>query len=311
MKSETPPPDTSAPASRTCPRCKTVGTGRFCSECGLALADIDCLGCGASLSPGAKFCARCGTAVAATTASTPGAPTQSVLQPATPPPQASGLGTVLPWAVAGIAFLALFAMLAGRSFNADRGRSLDAPMTALPNPALDGPFAGMSQEELSAMSAAGAGMGDIVRAPDISSMTTEEWAERLYDRIMLLESQGKVDSIQFFAPMAIQAYQMLEESQGSLNVDQRYDVGRIAEAAGGIPFAKSQADSILLEHPDNLLGLILAARIARATGNTPSQIELAEHFVAVKEREMASPRPEYLKHQTEIAAGPPPPPPTN
>lgn len=202
-------------------------------------------------------------------------------------------------------------MLAGRSFNAERGRSLDAPMTALPNPALDGPFAGMSQEELSAMSASGAGMGDIVRAPDISSMTTEEWAERLYDRIMLLESQGKVDSIQFFAPMAIQAYQMLEESQGSLNVDQRYDVGRIAEAAGGIPFAKSQADSILLEHPDNLLGLILAARIARATGNTPSQIELAEHFVAVKEREMASPRPEYLKHQTEIAAGPPPPPPTN
>lgn len=199
-------------------------------------------------------------------------------------------------------------MLAGRSFNAERGSRLDAPMTALPNPALDGPFAGMSQEQMQSMGASGAGMGEIVRAPDISGMAPADLAERLYNRVMLLASQGKVDSIQFFAPMAIQAFQMAAEAQGGLDFDQRYDIGRIAEVSGAIPLAKIQADTILQHSSDHLLGLILAARVARATGNTPSQQEFFERFARVKDQELAKQLPEYQKHQTDIAAGPPPPP---
>ena len=47
------------------------------------------------------------------------------------------MANTLPWAVAAIAFLTLFAMLASKGFNAKRGSSVDAPMNALPNPTVD------------------------------------------------------------------------------------------------------------------------------------------------------------------------------
>ena len=68
-----------------------------------------------------------------------------------------------------------------------------------------------------------------VRAPDISQLSPQERAERLYRRVMLLEQQGKTDSVLFFAPMAIDAYRML----GSLNPQQQSDLGRIEKAAAG------------------------------------------------------------------------------
>ena len=103
-----------------------------------------------------------------------------------------------------------------------------------------------------------------MRAPDISNLSPQERADRLYNRVMLLASQGKVDSVQFFAPMAMTAYQMLSP----LNTDQRYDMGRIGEVVGAIPLAKAQADSILRENPNHLLGLILEARLATLAGDT-------------------------------------------
>ena len=153
----------------------------------------------------------------------------------------------LPWIVAALAVLALFAMAAGRGFNASRGSTLDGSQNALPQAGLDD---------------RGAGMGP--RAPDISSLSPQERADRLYNRVMLLASQGKVDSVQFFAPMALTAYQML----APLNADQRYDMGRIGEVVGAIPLAKAQADSILRENPNHLLGLILGARLATLEGDT-------------------------------------------
>ena len=52
-------------ASSTCPHCNAkVGGGKFCTECGKALAAVKvvCTGCGTELPPRAKFCADCGTA---------------------------------------------------------------------------------------------------------------------------------------------------------------------------------------------------------------------------------------------------------
>lgn len=43
----------------SCARCGAPITGRFCGECG-APASGTCGGCSASLSPGARFCHRCG-----------------------------------------------------------------------------------------------------------------------------------------------------------------------------------------------------------------------------------------------------------
>ncbi len=48
----------------TCPACGANVTGNFCAECGTAMGPRQCVKCQATLSPGAKFCHRCGHAVA-------------------------------------------------------------------------------------------------------------------------------------------------------------------------------------------------------------------------------------------------------
>jgi len=48
----------------TCPTCGAAAAGNFCSECGTTLAAGSCPRCQAALSPGARFCHRCGTPVA-------------------------------------------------------------------------------------------------------------------------------------------------------------------------------------------------------------------------------------------------------
>jgi hypothetical protein len=214
------------------------------------------------------------------------------------------MASTLPWAVAGIAFLALFAMLAGKGLNAKRGNAVDGPQNALPNPALDGAAQSGDAGDGSAAAPFAGGNGGMVRAPNISNLSPSEIADRLFNKIMLLNTQGKTDSVQFFAPMAIQAYQMLEQQQGHpYDLDQRYDLGRIATAAGAVPFAKAQADTILQQAPDHLLGLILAAQVAKVSGNTPAEQQYAKHFAQVKQAQLAKHLPEYQRHQSDIDGG--------
>jgi hypothetical protein len=173
----------STSTAKACPSCAApTTTGRFCSECGAAVGDAVCAGCRSLLSPGAKFCHRCGTAVGT--------------QPASPVATHS-TANVLPWAVAAIAMLAVVALVASQRFGGTR-----APTAASP---ADAPFA-------SAGAAGSAG-----RAPDISNLSPRERADRLFDRMMRLSSEGKADSVQFFAPMAISVYQSL----GALDADLR------------------------------------------------------------------------------------------
>lgn len=212
------------------------------------------------------------------------------------------MANTLPWAVAAIAFLTLFAMLASKGFNAKRGSSVDAPMNALPNPAVDVGAADGSGGGADAPFAGGAAGG--VRAPDISNLSPTEIADRLFDRVMRLNDQGKSDSVAFFAPMAVQAYQMVESEQGHpLDADQRFDVGRIGEVAGALQIAKAEADTILQQHPDHLLGLLLAAQAARLSGNTSALNEYKATFERVKARELAKNLPEYKRHAADIDAG--------
>ena len=135
-----------------------------------------------------------------------------------------------------------------------------------------------------------------MRAPDISNLSPEERADRLYNRVMLLANQGKADSVQFFAPMAITAYQML----APLNVDQRYDMGRVGEVAGALPLAQAQADSILRENPDHLLGIILHLRLAALARDVPRLRTFERRLLAVEKAELAKKRDEYTRHQDDI-----------
>jgi hypothetical protein len=177
-------------------------------------------------------------------------------------------------------------MSAGRFFNAKRGSTLDAPANALPQAGLDD--RGTTEGDNS----------QAVRAPDISSLSPEERADRLFNRVMLLDSQGKTDSVLFFAPMAISAYQMISP----LNLDQRYDLGRIAEVAGAIPLAKAQADTILKENPNHLLGLILAARVASLSGDAAAKKQYETKFLQIEKTEIARNLPEYDRHRNDITA---------
>ena len=177
-------------------------------------------------------------------------------------------------------------MAAGRGFNARPSSTVDGSQNALPQAGLDDRGAPSDDQ------AAG------TRAPDISSLSPQERADRLYNRVMLLASQGKTDSVQFFAPMALTAYQMLSP----LNADQRYDMGRIGEVAGALPLAKAQADSILRENPNHLLGLILEARLARLAGDTTQLHSYERRLVAAQKAELAKKREEYARHEDYITS---------
>ncbi|HVS61400.1 MAG TPA: zinc ribbon domain-containing protein [Gemmatimonadaceae bacterium] len=262
----TSPSSQSSESSTTCPSCGAASNGRYCANCGAPLVGATCGSCSSDLSPGAKFCHRCGTPVGAA------------------PPARQSKTNSLPWIVAALAFLALFAMAAGRGFNARRGSTLDGSQNALPQAGLDD--RGAASDDQSAG----------VRAPDISSLSPQERADRLYNRVMMLATQGKTDSVLFFAPMALAAYQMLSP----LNADQRYDMGRIGEVAGALPLAKAQADSILRENPNHLLGLILEARLATLAGDTTRLHVYERRLIAAEKSETAKKREEYLQHQDDI-----------
>jgi zinc-ribbon domain len=225
-----------------------------------------CSACSTELSPGAKFCHRCGTAVGVTPRATVDSRTNA-----------------LPWIVAALAFLALFAMAAGRGFSARPSSTVDGSQNALPQAGLD--------------DRAPSGDEGGVRAPDISNMSPQERADRLYNRVMTLATEGKVDSVQFFAPMALIAYRDL----APFNADERYDMGRIGEVAGALPFAKAQADSILLANPNHLLGLILEARLATIAGDTTQLRAYERKLLASEKTELAAKREEYARHQDDIS----------
>ncbi|HEU4584294.1 MAG TPA: zinc ribbon domain-containing protein [Gemmatimonadaceae bacterium] len=276
MSSST-PPNTSA----TCPNCSAPASGRFCASCGAPLEGAACSTCRVPLTPGAKFCHRCGTPAGAA------APTAAAARSDT-----SGFPAALPWAVAGIALLALIALLAGQRFNGARTAQADNAASASAAGA-----AGAVGPEAGGMAGAGVGVAP-VRAPDISQMSPRERADRLYDRVMRLSEEGKQDSVNLFAQMGISAYQMLPEQ----DADTRYDMGRIAEVAGALPMARAQADSILASDPNHLLGIILAISTARAAGDSAGVQSFEAKLLSAQSSELARNLPEYQRHEREIAA---------
>ena len=251
---------TTATSATTCPHCSAPVSGRFCSECGAAVADAACAGCRSLLSPGAKFCHRCGTAVG----SVPVATTN----------EHRSTATALPWAVAAIALLALVALVAGQRFGGSRAPA--TPQTAALPPAAGGTEPG--------------------RAPDISNLSPRERADRLYDRMMRLSSEGKSDSLQFFAPMALSVYQ----SVGPMDADLRYDFGRVAEVAGAAEIARAQADTILASDSTHLLGLVLAIRAAQLRNDAAAAAGFRRRLIAAEPTETPKQLPEYQRHQSDI-----------
>lgn len=248
-----------------CPACKVEGLdGRFCAHCGATLRDVACARCETPLAAGVRFCHNCGTSVA--NAAPP--PATVVLDA---PPRSR-----IPWIIGGTATAALLLLVVAQRLN--MGASLPS---ALP------PVAPPTEATAPA-----------VRAPDISQMSPRERAARLFDRIMRLAEEGKRDSVQLFASMAIPVYQSLDPLDAHL----RYDLGRVAAAAEELDLAQAQADTILQTRPNHLLGLILAAQVAEQRGNTSAVTRFRERLLASEAAERAFGLEEYSLHDADIRA---------
>jgi hypothetical protein len=180
---------------------------------------------------------------------------------------------MLPWGVAAIALIALIALLAGQFFGK---RDVGAPMVAAPT---------------AAPMASGAGP-----APDISAMSPQERADRLFYRVMTYSSEGLADSATFFAPMALGALEAISPR----TIHHRYDMGLIGLVTGDGALAAAQADTILRESPTHLLGLALAARAADAKRDTVARDDFERRLLAAERAELAKNLPEYLDHESDL-----------
>src|SRR3989441_491949 len=189
------------------------------------------------------------------------------------PPQAAGWRGGLPWGVAGIAVGALVTVLALRVGAGSReqgaGGRADAPAPGSPLP-----------------------------APDISQMSPEERATRLYNRVMSLHSQGKPDSAEFFLPMALQAYAMLP----ALDVDARYHIGVLDLTGGNAAAAVAQADTIRRAVPTHLFGFMLRARGLELERDTAGARRAYRDFLQHEAAERKRRRPEYDEHAQNLDA---------
>jgi len=250
--------------AETCPACGATASGRFCDHCGVALSAA-CRECGNPLPRGAKFCNMCGAP-----ASVGAAP-------------AATRAPVLPWAVAGLALLALIAVvlvprLGGRG---EQTATVQPPFA--PTPA-------------SAPGAAGP-VGN-PGAVDLSSMSPREAADRLFNRVMTAASTGDSTQARQFVPMAIMAYQRVD----SLDADGRYHLAALQLVAGDYAAARAQADTLLAASPTHLFGLFSAAEAERSRGNRAAAKELFQRFLQSYDSEVAKKLPEYEEHSQALPA---------
>lgn len=196
----------------------------------------------------------------------------------------------LPWAVAAIALLALIALVAGQRFGRKPAAVADAPSAA---PQVAGPFAGGDPNAATTDSGA---PERPVRAPDISAMSPDERALRLFNRVVSLAEQGKRDSVQFFAPMALMSFQSLPAPTAL----QRFELGRIAELAEVKEIITAQADTLLKASPTHLLGLALASTAAGMKKEFSKQADYDRRLIAAAKDERAKNLPEYQVTQVDL-----------
>ncbi len=183
------------------------------------------------------------------------------------PSQAAGWRLGLPWGVAGAALGALVTVVAMRT-------------------------GGGSPREATTLS------GPVAIAPDISQMSPEERANRLFNRVMILAQAGKDDSVRFFLPMAIGAYAQLP----ALDLDSRYHIGLLRLAGGEPTAALAQADTIQRAVPTHLFTYVLRAHAYQQQGNRAGERRAYADFLRHEPAEVARSRPEYTDHQDALTA---------
>lgn len=227
-----------------------------------------CSGCGKQVS--GKFCNNCGTPVQSSecrNCGAPGSPTQRFCNQCGAP-RGSVRATNAPWVIAlSVAAVAIFAVFFGI-------QSLRGPETQVM------PFDPMAA------------------TTDIGQLTPEQSAIRLFDRVMAAYENGITSEVEFFGPMAIQAYALVD----SLGPDARYHIGLLYSAINEPDPILAQASLLEAEIPSHLFVEMLRGVWARDTGDMESLQSAYRAFLANYDAETAAARPEYQEHQVTVSA---------
>ncbi len=133
-------------------------------------------------------------------------------------------------------------------------------------------------------------------APDISTLTPREQADRLFEMIMAAAEAGDTGRVEFHTTMAIQAYEML----GELDGDARYHVGLIHLVRRETDAAMAQAAALDEGAPGHLLATVLRHTAATAAGDDAAVQDTYGDFLSHYEGEIAVARPEYEMHRNTI-----------
>ena len=128
-------------------------------------------------------------------------------------------------------------------------------------------------------------------------MSPEERANRLFNRVMILAEAGKTDSVRFFLPMALGAYNQLP----ALDADARYHMGLLQLAGGDVAAALAQADTIQRSTPTHLFIFVLRAHGYQQSGNTQLERRAYSEFLRNEPAETAKNRPEYTDHRDALS----------
>lgn len=246
-----------------CPECDKPATGNFCQHCGANLGGRFCNQCGSKVSAGAKFCNQCGASVTASGRSRPGGAHREAVSSVVS-------GQNLPWWIAGGAMFVLI-LFVGLSMVRSGPTAPPSGSTAQPAPS----------------ATAGAAV-----APDISSMTPIEAADRLFNRVMQSVSEGDSAQAQAFLPMAIAAYQRARP----LSQDGLFHLSMLNRTAMNLEAALDIALEIVENDPNHLLGRAAAAEAAIELGEMDEAATHYGHIVDVFDEERERGLQEYEMH---------------
>ncbi|MEQ1649235.1 MAG: zinc ribbon domain-containing protein [Hyphomicrobiaceae bacterium] len=226
-----------------------------------------CPACRAVLADGAKFCHDCG-------ARQSGVHRGAMASPA-----------LSQWRLfAGLA--ALIAMATGILFYAIGGQVRQPRTATVTAPATD----------VAASRPAAQPVGQDPQQIDLASMTPWEAADRLFNRVMAAEESGDAAQAKQFAPMTLDAYRRVEALDG----DAQYHIGLVGLVLGNLDAVRTQIKILEKETPNHLLGLDLAYKVARVSGDTALLPKILAQFSAAVATEQSTLRPEYEAHRVTI-----------
>jgi hypothetical protein len=128
--------------------------------------------------------------------------------------------------------------------------------------------------------------------PDISQLSPRERFDRLYNRVMQAAEQGDAATMQQFSPMALSAYEMLDE----VDADARYHAALLKLHSGDVEGSVAEADAILAEAPNHLFGLVVKGTLAKWQQDPAALAAVYGQYLEVYEEELAIDRVGYNHH---------------